>query len=145
MSDFPLQKITIYHKDENNNYERYVKDASFRNTSMLNQNNYGFSSSDKAIVRIFDIEGYNKSIYQNNGDSILNFPLDMFLGKTWKIQKGDVIVSGIVFDEIEGTTPITTLSQKYGKENVLKINSINLLIFNDKDIEEINHIKLGCI
>lgn len=145
MPDFPLQKITIYHKDENNNYERYVKDASFRNTSMLNQNNYGYSSSDKAIVRIFDIDGYNKSIYQNNGDSILNFPLDMFLGKTWKIRKGDVIVNGIVFDEIECTTPITVLSQKYGKENVLKINSINLLIFNDKDIEEVNHIKLGCI
>ena len=143
MSDFPLQKITIYHKNENNVYERYVKDASFRNTSMLNQKNYGFSNSDKAIVRVFDVDMYNNSVYPDS--PILNFPLDRFLGKTWKVQKGDVIVNGSVFDEIEGETPLTILSQKYGKENVYKINSINVFIFNDQDIEEINHIKLGCI
>lgn len=145
MSDFPLQKITIYHKNDGNKYERYVKEASFRNTTMLNQNNYGYSSSDKAIVRIFDIDGYNTNIYQNNDDSVLDFPLDMFLGKTWKIQKGDIIVNGIVFDEIEDNTPITGLSNKYGKDNVYKVNSINILIFNDTDLQEINHVKLGCI
>ena len=124
MSDFPLQKITIYHKVENNVYERYVKNVSYRNTSMLNQNNYGFSSSDKAIIRIFDIDGFKE---------------------TWDIQKGDVIVNSEVSDEIENDTPITELSSKYGKDNVHKVNSINILIFNDDDIEEINHIKLGCI
>lgn len=37
MSDFPTQEITIYHKDENGKYKRYKREASIRNTSMLNQ------------------------------------------------------------------------------------------------------------
>ena len=145
MSDFPLQKITIYHKVKDNEYERYVKDVSFRNTSMLNKNNYGFSNEDTAILRVFDVKGYNKSIHIKNTNSILNFPLNSFLGETWKVRLGDVIVNGVTEDEINSSTPITNLSKKYGKENVFKINSINLFIFDDEDIEELNHVKLGCV
>ena len=144
MSDFPTQKITIYHKNNQNKYERYVKEASVRNTSMLNHNKNGFSSNDKAIIRIFDVKDYNKSIHIQNTSSILNCPLNSFLGETWKVAQGDIIVNGVVKDEIE-TTPNTELSKKYGKENVFKVNSINVLIYNDKDIEELNHVKLGCI
>lgn len=144
MSDFPMQKITIYHKNKQNIYERYEKEASVRNTSMLNHNKNGLSSNDKAIIRIFDVKGYNKSIHIENTSSILNYPLDCFLGETWKIAKGDIIVNGVVKDEIE-TIPNTELSKKYGKENVFKVNSINVLIYDDKDIEELNHVKLGCI
>ena len=145
MSDFPLQKVTIYHKVKDNKYERYVKDVSFRNTSMLNKNNYGFSNEDTAILRVFDVKGYNKSIHVKNTNSILNFPLNSFLGETWKVNLGDVIVNGVTEDEINSSTPITDLSKKYGKENVFKINSINLFIFDDEDIEELNHVKLGCV
>lgn len=144
MSDFPMQKITIYHKNKQNIYERYEKEASVRNTSMLNHNKNGLSSNDKVIIRIFDVKGYNKSIYIENTSSILNCPLDCFLGETWKIAKGDIIVNGVVKDEIE-TIPNAELSKKYGKENVFKVNSINVLIYDDKDIEELNHVKLGCI
>lgn len=42
MSDFPTKKITIYHKNEQGKYDRYVKDASFRNTSMLNRDKIRF-------------------------------------------------------------------------------------------------------
>lgn len=145
MYDFPKQTITIYHKNEQEVYERYVKDASFRNTAMLNKDQYGYNGSDKAIIRIFDVKGYNKSIHIKNTTSMLNCPLNSFLGETWKIQLGDIVVNGIVEDEIETTAPITELSKKYGKENVFKVNNINLLIFDDKDIEELNHVKLGCI
>jgi len=64
---------------------------------------------------------------------------------SWFVQKGDVIVNKEVEDEIEGNTPITQLSNKYGKDNVYKIISIDKFIYDDKDIEELNHIKLGCV
>lgn len=145
MSDFPTQKITIYHKNNQKQYERYVKEASFRNTSMLNHEKYGFSSSDKAIIRIFDVEDYIKNQFTEDTSPILNCPLNQFLGKTWKISKGDVIVNGAVLDEITSNTPTTVLSEKYGKDNIFKVNSINVLIFNDSDMKELNHVKLGCI
>lgn len=145
MNDFPTQKITIYHKNEKSEYERYEKEASFRNTSMLNREKYGFNGTDKALIRIFDIQGYNKSVHIKNNSVILNCPLNCFLGETWKIQKGDVIVNGIVKDKIETTAPATELSKKYGQENVFKVNSINILIYNDSDLKELNHVKLGCI
>lgn len=145
MDDFPTQEITIYHKNKESNYERYIKEASFRNTSMLNKDKYGFNSSDKALIRIFDVKGYNKSIHVINTTAMLNCPLNSFLGETWKISKGDIIVNGIVKDEIQTTAPITELNKKYGQENVFKVNSVNILIYNDNDLEELNHVKLGCI
>lgn len=134
MSDFPTQKITIYHKNDNK-WERYVKEASYRNTSMSSRNKNGLGSStinrnkssnstDDTLIRIFDVEKYN----------IL-----------WFVEKDDVIVNEEVEDVIDGNTPITQLSNKYGKNNVHKVVSIGKFIFNDEDIEELNHIKLGCI
>lgn len=119
MSDFPTRKITIYHKNDNK-WDRYVVEASYRNNSILNHNRNGSNSTDDVVVRIFDSEEYN-------------------------VQKGDVIVNKEVDDEIEGNAPATQLSNKYGKQNVHKVNSMNDLTFNDKDIEELNHIKLGCV
>lgn len=123
MTDFPTRKITIYHK-KNNEYERYVKEASYRNTSIVNHNKNGSNSTDNVLIRIFDIEGYNE---------------------TWFINKEDIIVNDEVSDEIEENTPITQLSNKYGKENVHKVTSIDSFIFYDKDIEELEHIKVGCV
>lgn len=123
MSDFPIQKITIYHKN-NKQWDRYVINASYRNTSILNHNRNGYNSFENALVRIFDIKGYNLE---------------------WFVKKEDVIVNKEVEDVIEGNTPITQLSNRYGKDNVHKVNSISENVFNDKDIEELNHIKLGCI
>lgn len=123
MSDFPTRKITIYHKNDNK-WDRYVVEASYRNNSILNHNRNGSNSTDDVVVRIFDSEEYNVS---------------------WFVQKGDVIVNKEVEDEIEENAPITQLSNKYGKENVHKVNSMNDLTFEDEDIEELNHIKLGCV
>lgn len=123
MSDFPIQKITIYHKN-NKQWDRYVKEASYRNTSISNHNRNGSSSTNNALIRIFDIEGYNS---------------------TWFALKDDVIVNKEVQDVIEGNTPITQLSNKYGKDNVHKITSIDKFIFEDEDVNELNHIKLGCV
>ncbi len=123
MSDFPTRKITIYHKN-NKKWDRYVIEASYRNNSILNHNKNGSNSTDNVVVRIFDIEEYNL---------------------LWFVEKNDVIVNREVEDEIEGNTPITQLSNKYGKDNVHKVTSINDLTFNDKDIEKLNHIKLGCV
>ncbi len=121
MEDFPMQKITIYHKN-GTEWDRYVKNASYRNTSILNRNKNGSNSTDNALIRIFDIEGYNM---------------------TWFVLKDDVIVNMEVKDEIEGNTPITQLSNKYGKDNVHKIISIDKFIY-EEDIEDLSHIKLGC-
>lgn len=123
MSDIPMREITIYHKN-NNQWERYVKQASYRNNSILNHNRNGENSTDNVIIRIFDKEGYNS---------------------TWFVQEGDIIVNKEVNDEIEGNTPNTQLSKIYGKENVYKVKSINDLILNDEILDEIEHIKLGCI
>lgn len=123
MSDFPTQKITIYHKNDKQ-WDRYVKEASYRNTSIVNRNKNGSNSTDNALIRIFDVEGYNL---------------------TWFALKDDVIINKEVQDTIDGNTPITQLSNKYGKDNVHKIISIDKFIFDDTDIEELNHIKLGCV
>lgn len=145
MNEFPVQPVTIYHKNPSGMYERFVKDASIRNTSMLKHNKDGFESSDNVTIRIFDTRNYNKSIHIKNTSSMLNCPLDCFLGENWRVSQGDIVVNGKVDDEIETTAPNTELSKKYGKENVFKVNRINILIFNDDDIEELNHVKLGCI
>lgn len=117
-----LQDITIYH-EENNKYVRYPKVGSVRNTSILNRNKTGVSTTDNALIRIFDVEGYNN---------------------TWKCQKGDVIVAKEVLDEIE-TAPLTEFRKKYGKENVFSVKSIDIFDFNSEDIKELNHVKIGAI
>lgn len=122
MSDFPVQKITIYHQIEKK-WVRYIKEASVRNTSVLNHSKNGENSHENAIVRIFDIEGYNSD---------------------WLIQKGDVIVNIEVEDKIS-STPLTVLKEKYGKDNVYKVTSKSEPNLDDIDLEEIIHIKLGCI
>lgn len=123
MTVFPMQKVTIYHKN-GKQWDRYVKEASYRNTSVVNHNRNGSSSTENALIRVFDVKGYNL---------------------TWFVQKDDIIVNEEVEDIIENNTPITQLSNQYGKDNVHKVTSIDKFIFEDEDIEELNHIKLGCI
>lgn len=121
MEDFPLRKITIYHKKVENKtttYERYVVNASYRNTSIKNRNTVGVSNTDNALIRIFDIKEYNN---------------------TWFIEKGDIVVNKEVTDNIEGTTPLTQLSNKYGRDNIHEVISIDKFIFG----EELDHIKIG--
>lgn len=115
-----LQDITIYHK-EDNKYIRYPKIASVRNTSILNRNKTGVSTTDNALIRVFDVEGYND---------------------TWKCQKGDAIVAKDVLDEIE-QAPLTEMRQKYGKEYVYEVSSIDIFDFKSEDIKELNHVKIG--
>ena len=122
MEDFPMQNITIYHKNKENTWDRYVKEASYRNTSILNRNKNGENGTDNALVRIFDIEDYNSK---------------------WFVSNGDIIVNKEVDDTIEGSTPITQLSKKYGKDNVHKVTSIDKFMLNDEDLP--NHIKVGAI
>lgn len=120
--DFPTQNITIYHKSDKNTWDRYIKEASYRNTSILNRNKNGENGTDNALIRIFDIKDYNSK---------------------WFVSDGDIIVNKEVDDTIEGSTPITQLSKKYGKDNVHKVTSANKFIFNDEDLP--NHIKIGAI
>ncbi len=123
MSDFSTQKVTIYHKN-GKQWDRYVKEASYRNTSIVNRNKNGSNSSDNALIRIFDVREYNV---------------------TWFVSKDDVIVNKEIKDVIEGNTPITQLSNQYGKDNVHKVISIDKFIFDDEEVNELNHIKLGCV
>jgi len=119
MSEFPMQKITIYHKN-GNNWIRFIKNASFRNTAYLNHNRNGSNSSENALIRIFDVVDY---------------------GITWDAEKGDIIVNKEVDNEV--TNPLTELKELYGKDNVYKITTIDKFIFDDEDIQDLNHIKLG--
>ena len=74
-----LQEITIYHKTSDN-WTRYnLANVSVRNTSYLNRNNTGVNTTDNALIRVFDTDGYNN---------------------TWKCEKGDVIVLKSVSDNI---------------------------------------------
>lgn len=117
-----LKDITIYHK-ENNNWEKYIVKASVRSTIYLNRDDRGtgIQTTDNAFIRIFDVKGYNS---------------------TYKIQKGDVIYSGVSNYEID-KAPLTELRNLYGKEKVFEVSSIEEFIFDDEDIKEINHIKVG--
>lgn len=115
-----LQDITIYHKEENK-YVRYNKKASVRNTSYLNRNKTGIQTTDNALIRVFDVDNYNTA---------------------WKCQKGDVIVSLEVSDEIL-KVPLTEMRGKYGKDNVYEVSSIDKFIFENSDIKPLNHIKIG--
>ena len=117
-----LNDITIYHK-ENNSWERYIVKASVRSTVYLNRDDRGtgVQTTDNALIRIFDVEGYNK---------------------TYKIKKGDVIYSRASDYEID-KAPLTELRNLYGKEKVFEVSSIEEFIFDDEDIKEINHIKVG--
>lgn len=124
MSDFPIQKITIYHKNNENKWDRYLIEASYRDTSIINHNKNGSSSTDNVLIRIFNVKEYNSK---------------------WFVGKDDIIVNQEVYDVIEGDTPLIQLSKKYGKDNVHKVTSIDKFLFDDEDLEELNHIKLGCI
>ena len=115
-----MQKITIYHK-EGNQYERYVIDASVRNTSYKNRNSTGADTTDNVLIRIFKVAEYNKS---------------------FKIQKGDTIYSGETNYEII-KAPITELRNLYGKEKVFEVSSVEEFIFDNEDAKELNHIKIG--
>lgn len=114
-----LQEITIYHKE--NGWVRYNVEASVRNTSYLNRNNTGVNTTDNALIRVFDVEGYNH---------------------TWKCEKGDIIVLNKVSDDII-KAPLSELREKYGKSLVVEISSVETFIFKDADLKEINHIKIG--
>ena len=120
MSYFPVQEITIYHKNADK-WERYVVKASFRHTSVINHNRNGSNSTENALVRVFNVKEYNL---------------------LWFVEKGDVIVNKKVEDKIEGQTPITQLRKIYG-DNVFKVTSIDKFIFDTED--DLQHIKLGCI
>lgn len=115
-----LQDITIYHK-EGTDYIRYNKVASVRNTSYLNRNKTGVQTADNALIRVFDTKEYNN---------------------TWKCQKGDIIVSKKVLDNVV-KAPLTELREKYGKEYVYEVSSIDIFDFDNDDLLELNHIKIG--
>lgn len=121
MVDFPVKNITIYHKNKEN-YERYEVEASIREISILNHNKNGVNSTENVIIRIFDTKGYNSK---------------------WKVEKGDVIVNMVVEDEVE-SAPYSELKKKYGVENVYTVKEINKMNFDDPELEELTHIKLGC-
>ena len=115
-----MQDITIFHK-EDGKFVRYNKKASVRNTSYRNHNNTGVQTTDSAIIRVFDVKGYNT---------------------TWKCKKGDTIVAMAVNDDIT-QAPLTEMRKKYGKENVYEVSSVDKFIFDNIDLKSINHIKFG--
>ena len=117
-----LQNITLYHKSSNG-YTRYSLIASYRGTSILNRNTTGVNTTDSVLIRIF---------YYNNN--------------TFEISKDDVIVNRLVEDTIvDNTIPLTQLQSQYGKENVFKVRSIDVYNFDDPDLKELNHVKVGLI
>lgn len=116
-----LTEITIYH-NINGAWVRYnVDKVSFRNTSIRNRNTLGISNVDNALIRIFEIDRYNRDYF---------------------ISKGDVIVKGNVNDEIV-SAPLTEMRKKYGEENCYQVISIDIYKFDDDSLKEINHIKVG--
>ena len=117
-----LQDITLYHKT-NDGYVIYPLIASYRGTSILNRNTTGVNTTDSILIRIF---------FKDNN--------------AFEISKDDVIVNQHIDDTIvDNTIPLTQLQSKYGKENVFKVRSIDKFKFDDNDLSELNHIKVGLI
>lgn len=122
MPEEMLQDITLYHKTSDG-YIRYPLIASYRGTSILNRNTTGVNTTDSVLIRIF---------YKDNG--------------IFEVAKDDVVVNKLVDDTItDNTIPLTTLQNAYGKENVFKIRSIDIFNFDDEELEELNHVKLGLV
>lgn len=122
MDENLLEDITIYHKIQNG-WDRYPVKASVRDTSIRNRTNTGKSDIDNVLIRIFDVDGYKSS---------------------YDVAKDDVIIRGNVNDEV-ANAPITELRQKYGKENVYLVKSIDKFIFDDETNKDLQHIKIGAI
>lgn len=120
MEEF-LQEITIYHKTDDGWNIYNLDNVSVRNTSAQYRNVTGTTNVDNALIRIFDVQGYNKDYF---------------------ISKGDVIVNMNVTDEII-SAPMTELRKKYGEENCYQVSSIDTYIFKDEATSEIQHIKVG--
>ena len=122
MPDGVLQEITLYHKT-NNGIVRYPLIASYRGTSILNRNNTGVNTTDSVLIRIF---------YANNEE--------------FEIAKDDVIVNKLVSNTfLDNTIPLTELQRIHGKDNVFKVRSIDVFKFDDSDLQELNHVKVGLI
>lgn len=122
MPEGVLQDITLYHKT-NNGYVRYPLIASYRGTSILNRNNTGVNTADSILIRIF---------YKDNSE--------------FEIAKDDVIVNKLVSNTfLDNTIPLTQLQNLYGKENVFKVRSIDIFKFEDADLTELNHVKVGLV
>lgn len=118
-----LEEITIYHLNEDKQWIRYYTTASVRNTSIRNRTTTGVSTLDNALIRLFDVDGYNN---------------------TYFIKKGDVVVKNRVRDDVLNA-PVTELRKKYGDDKVYQVKSIDEFIFKDKSIKELQHIKVGAI
>ena len=112
----PLKDITIYHKD-GTSWDLYNVSASFRSTTIRNRNRTGVSDADSTLIRVFDADGYKD---------------------TWFCSKGDIIVNKKVSDAIIDA-PMTELQEKYGRDNVYQVQSIDENVFD----EELDHIKIG--
>ena len=117
--DFPKQEITLYHRDKTEKqYIRYNLIASVRDTSILNRNNTGVSSTDKVLIRVFESDN-----------------------KEYEVEKEDIIVNKSVNDEISYSSGLTELRETYGESNTYKITSIDRHIYG----EELDHIKIGAV
>lgn len=118
-----LEEITIYHQNEDKQWVRYHTTASVRNTSIRNRTTTGVSTLDNALIRLFDVEGYNNTFF---------------------IKKGDVVVKNRVLDDVLNA-PVSELRKKYGDDQVYQVKSIDEFIFKDQSIKELQHIKVGAI
>ena len=114
------QDITIYHKNDKQ-WVKYNAIASVRNTYIKNRDNTGSKDVNSAIIRIFDID---------NTD--------------YEVTNGDVIVIEKVNDVIK-SAPLTELRAIYGKNKVFSVDRVESNRYDDEDIAELNHIKIGAI
>jgi superfamily I DNA and RNA helicase len=106
------KEITAY---SGSRYSKYKFNATIRKKRKLVRDDNGFEEVDYLLIRIFDLKA-----------------------KSLKI--GDIIVIGNS-NEVVTTNPITTLSKKFGKDNVVKIKTVTENIYNTK----LDHIKLECL
>ena len=73
-------------------------------------------------------------------------PLPLNYSPVFEISKDDVIVNQLVNNTFfDNTIPLTELQRIYGKENVFKVRSIDIYNFDDEDLKELNHVKVGLI
>lgn len=114
-----FEDITVFYKVDNV-YKRKVVKASIRNTTSTTRSTYGLNENENVLIRIFSVIDYLE---------------------TWHIQNGDIIVRDIANEELNTDAPITYLQEKYGKNKVYKVNSVQDNIYGSS----LDHIKIGAI
>jgi hypothetical protein len=132
----PNCDITIYNKYIENRVEKWqrseILEVGWQDTKAVNSQRFGTAANLAAVFIPFDRKATGYATPKQ---------WQALTDKTgrWTLQEGDVIVRGIVTDEIDGSFTITDLRAE--NDNVVTIASVDAM---DQGSPAVQHFDVGC-